>query len=176
VKCPVIVVKKMPAETRQVFTLLHELGDVLLHRKSFIDDAEDLYSHEGREKEANAFAGILLVPDEKLNEVDDDAKPSEVSEYDDWLRPLTRELGVSPEVVLRRLLDSDRIGEAAYRNYRTWLAKQPVPKPDELWNLTFAEQNVWRDRFAAIPFEDRGGYFQGRCSTCWPTSPTRCRR
>ncbi|MDR3613010.1 MAG: DEAD/DEAH box helicase family protein [Candidatus Obscuribacterales bacterium] len=36
------------------------------------------------------------------------------------------------------------------------------PAPDELWNLTFAEQNAWRDRFAAVPFEDRGGYFQSR--------------
>lgn len=36
------------------------------------------------------------------------------------------------------------------------------PTPDELWNLTFATQNTWRDRFAAVPFEDRGGYFQGR--------------
>jgi type I restriction enzyme R subunit len=36
------------------------------------------------------------------------------------------------------------------------------PTPDELWNLTFAEQNAWRDRFAAVPFEDKGGYFQGR--------------
>ncbi len=36
------------------------------------------------------------------------------------------------------------------------------PSPDELWNLTFAMQNVWRDRFAAVPFEDRGGYFQSR--------------
>jgi len=39
------------------------------------------------------------------------------------------------------------------------------PKPEELWKLTFAEENTWRDRFAAIPFEDRGGshptrYFQ----------------
>jgi type I restriction enzyme R subunit len=41
--------------------------------------------------------------------------------------------------------------------------KQPrYPTPDELWNLTFAEQNAWRDRFAAVPFEDRGGFFQGR--------------
>ena len=24
--------------------------------------------------------------------------------------------------------------------------------PDELWNLTFATQNAWRDRFAAVPF------------------------
>jgi len=36
------------------------------------------------------------------------------------------------------------------------------PTPDELWIRTFAIQNVWRDRFAAVPFEDRGGYFQGR--------------
>jgi type I restriction enzyme R subunit len=36
------------------------------------------------------------------------------------------------------------------------------PSPDELWNATFAMQNTWRDRFAAVPFEDRGGYFQGR--------------
>jgi len=40
------------------------------------------------------------------------------------------------------------------------LAKYPTP--DELWALTFATQNSWRDRFAAVPFEDRGGYFQGR--------------
>ncbi len=36
------------------------------------------------------------------------------------------------------------------------------PTPDELWNRTFATQNAWRNRFAAVPFEDRGGYFQGR--------------
>jgi type I restriction enzyme R subunit len=36
------------------------------------------------------------------------------------------------------------------------------PTPDELWNLTFAEANAWRDRFAVVPFEDRGGYFQSR--------------
>ena len=36
------------------------------------------------------------------------------------------------------------------------------PTPEELWNRTFAKQNAWRDRFAAVPFEDRGGYFQSR--------------
>lgn len=36
------------------------------------------------------------------------------------------------------------------------------PSPDELWERTFAKKNAWRDRFAAVPFEDRGGYFQGR--------------
>ena len=36
------------------------------------------------------------------------------------------------------------------------------PSPDELWNLTFPAHNVWRDRFAAVPFEDKGGTWQGR--------------
>ena len=41
--------------------------------------------------------------------------------------------------------------------------EQPrFPTPDELWNLTFTEQDAWRDRFATVPFEDRGGYFEGR--------------
>jgi len=39
---------------------------------------------------------------------------------------------------------------------------EKYPTPEELWNLTFAEVNAWRDRFAAVPFEDKGGYFQGR--------------
>ena len=36
------------------------------------------------------------------------------------------------------------------------------PTPEELWALTFATANAWRDRFAAIPFEDKGGTWQGR--------------
>lgn len=36
------------------------------------------------------------------------------------------------------------------------------PTPEELWNRSFAAHDVWRDRFAAVPFEDRGGFFQGR--------------
>ncbi|MGV0950651.1 MAG: EcoAI/FtnUII family type I restriction enzme subunit R [Azonexus sp.] len=36
------------------------------------------------------------------------------------------------------------------------------PSPDELWNLTFATRSAWRDRFASVPFEDKGGFFQGR--------------
>lgn len=36
------------------------------------------------------------------------------------------------------------------------------PGPDDLWAMTFAEQNEWRDRFAAVPFEDKGGTWQAR--------------
>lgn len=36
------------------------------------------------------------------------------------------------------------------------------PSPEELWNLTFAEANDWRERFAAVPFEDKGGMWGSR--------------
>ncbi len=36
------------------------------------------------------------------------------------------------------------------------------PNPDELWAQTYAEENVWRNRFAAVPFEDKGGTWQAR--------------
>ena len=34
------------------------------------------------------------------------------------------------------------------------------PSPEELWEKTFAKANAWRDRFAAVPFEDKGGSMQ----------------
>ena len=36
------------------------------------------------------------------------------------------------------------------------------PTPDELWEATFAEANAWRDRFATVPFEDKGGTWEAR--------------
>ena len=36
--------------------------------------------------------------------------------------------------------------------------EQPAyPTPDELWKLTFAKQDKWRDRFTDVAFEDKGG-------------------
>lgn len=31
------------------------------------------------------------------------------------------------------------------------------PTPDELWNLVYSDQNAWREKFAAVPFEDVNG-------------------
>ena len=36
------------------------------------------------------------------------------------------------------------------------------PTPDELWDMVFAEANTWRDTFASIPFENKGGLFSAR--------------
>ncbi len=40
------------------------------------------------------------------------------------------------------------------------------PSPDELWAETFGSEhdssNAWRQRFGAVPFEDKGGFWQAR--------------
>ena len=36
------------------------------------------------------------------------------------------------------------------------------PTPEELWTRQFAEENAWRDSFAAIPYADKGGSWQIR--------------
>ena len=130
VTCPVIVIKKQSWEPRQSFTLMHELGHLLLHKTSYIDDDNDLLSYEGRERDANAFAGHLLVPDDFLASIRDAERPNEVSQYDEWLAWPRKAWGVSGEVILRRLLDSGRLQKSQYIAYRQWRAKLPIRKAE----------------------------------------------
>ena len=116
--CPVIVVKKSRAETQQTFTLMHELGHLMLHQASSIDDDADMHSRVGHEREANAFAGHVLVPDAFLAQIRDDERPAAVEQFDTWLAQYRQRWGVSGEVILRRLLDAGRLPQARYTAYR----------------------------------------------------------
>ena len=124
--CPVIVVKKTRAETQQSFTLMHELGHLLLHRASSIDDDADMSSQHGNERDANSFAGHLLVPNAWLAEIRDDERPAAVEQYELWLAPYRQRWGVSAEVILRRLLDSGRLPQARYAAYKTFVRGRQV--------------------------------------------------
>ena len=128
--CPVIVIKKLDSESRQSFTLMHELGHLLLHKTSSIDDEHDLHSHKGREFEANAFAGYLLVTDAFLASIQDAERPAEVSQYDEWLAQQRKAWGVSGEVILRRLLDAGRLPQSQYEAYRQWRKQTVVEQKD----------------------------------------------
>ena len=57
--------------------------------------------------------------------------------------------------------------------------RRSIPRPTSSGTLTFAEANAWRDRFAAVPFEDKGGSLSRAATTrtspssaCWRRSPT----
>lgn len=129
-ECPVIVVKKLPVESRQCFTLMHELGHLLLHKTSSIDDERDLHSPEGMERDANAFAGHLLVPDAFLKSIRDADRPAEAAGFDDWLLQQRKAWGVSGEVILLRLLDAGRLQRRDYDAYREWRYKPAIAKEE----------------------------------------------
>lgn len=115
---PVIVVRKERSPERQAFTLMHELGHLLLHRDSFLDDDTDiLQNHTGREGAANRFAGHLLVPDTFLDRINDRDRPSDVTAYDEWLEPFKKAWGVSGQAILIRLQEAGRIKSPSVRDY-----------------------------------------------------------
>lgn len=130
-QCPVIVVKKMSTDAPQAFTLMHELAHVLLHRTSWIDDETDLRATQGREQEANLFAGQLLVPDHFLANIRDSERPEDVAIFNEWLKPQRKAWGVSTEVILRRLLAVGRLSQTIYQAYRAWSLTMGNNKKDE---------------------------------------------
>ena len=119
---PIIFVRKQQSTERQLFTLIHEFAHIVLHNGGIIDENRDLSSHKNRERDANSFAGHFLVPELLLKDIDLKNQPSDASDFDRWLRPFTSRWGVSGEVVLRRLLDSNLISDGEYSNYRKWKA------------------------------------------------------
>jgi type I restriction enzyme R subunit len=82
-------------------------------------------------------------------------------------RPLTEGVGQAKDYATRmavRFAYSTN-GQGIYGIDMHTGREGPIPRypaPDELWNLTFAEANSWRDRFTVVPFEDRGGSHPSR--------------
>jgi Zn-dependent peptidase ImmA (M78 family) len=120
-RCPLVFVRRLLPESRQTFTLIHELAHIVIHEESFIDAEEDLFASRGREREANMFAGLVLVPDEHLSQIDETQRPDNVAAFDGWLKPYKNSWGVSGEVILRRLLDAERLPRTEYDQYRRFL-------------------------------------------------------
>ncbi|WP_295413374.1 EcoAI/FtnUII family type I restriction enzme subunit R [uncultured Thiodictyon sp.] len=90
-----------------------------------------------------------------------------VMEAKAWDKPLTEGVGQAKQYAgkLRVRFGYSSNGQGLYEIDMETGAEcelERFPTPDELWHRTFAAANRWRDRFAAVPFEDRGGYFQGR--------------
>jgi len=122
---PIIVIKKQVSKGAQAFTLMHELAHLLLHKESAIDDEEDFYSYQGKEKDANEFAGNLLMPDEFLSQISvGELLGKEVTEYDYYLNDYKNNWCVSVEAILVRLLKSKQITEHYYQDYKQYINTQ----------------------------------------------------
>lgn len=153
--CPVIVIKKVPWDPQMAFTLIHELGHLLLSKTSSIDDEIDIYSHQHNERDSNAFAGYLLVPDSFLIMINDSDRPSDVSDYDEWLSLPRKKWGISSEVILRRLLDVGRLSQNKYHAYRQWRSQASVQEAGSGTRMyRYREpKNIFGDYFVRTVFE-----------------------
>jgi len=127
---PLIAIKKQRSYGPQAFTMMHELAHLLLHRESFIDDEDDFYSYQGKEKAANEFAGNVLVPDIFLEQINLKNFPrTEIYLYESYLKIYGQRWCVSTEVILRRMLNEGLLLQENYQAYREW--KQSLPITDE---------------------------------------------
>jgi type I restriction enzyme, R subunit len=84
-----------------------------------------------------------------------------------WNKPLTEGLGQAKDYAgkLRLRYTYCTNGQGIYGCDLTDGSEGEVgqyPSPQELWNRVHAAPDAWRDRFLAVPFEDRSGAFQGR--------------
>ncbi len=66
---PKIFIKTTDNSLRQNFSVAHEVGHYVLHKKNFVDEPEQFWRDEsekrsGEELEANFFAAELLMPEE----------------------------------------------------------------------------------------------------------------
>ncbi len=129
---PIIVVKKqVNNEPRQAFTLMHELAHLILHKSSFIDNEKNLYSYRGKEKDANDFAGNLLIPDIFLDEIDiNELLNLNTSEYSSYLNNYRKKYCVSVDTILVRLSRNKKIPQEIYQNYRDYVDKKIKPGKD----------------------------------------------
>ncbi len=122
---PIIVIKKQASLGAQTFTLMHEFAHLLLHKESAIDNDEDFYNYQGKEKEANEFAGNLLVPDDFLNLIDtEQLLKLEIQEYDAFLADYRKLWSVSNRAILVRLLINKRISQHHYQSYVNYKEEQ----------------------------------------------------
>ncbi len=113
--CPIIMVNNSNAFSRQIFTLAHELGHILLGVYGVTDADEsyiELMSEKDRRAEiaCNRFAADLVVPLSAFRNAIGKLSPEDPQ----VINQLASKFSVSREVVLRRLLDDGRIDEDEY--------------------------------------------------------------
>jgi len=139
--CPIIMVNNSNAFSRQIFTLAHELGHILLGVYGITDvdeDYIDFMSEKDRRAEiaCNRFAADLLVPLRAFRNELGNLSPADPQ----VVNQLARRFSVSREVVLRRLLDDGRIDEDEYAKRasewnRDYMRRRPET-PGGNWYLT----------------------------------------
>jgi Zn-dependent peptidase ImmA (M78 family) len=128
-KFPVIYINNNNAESRQIFSIFHELAH-LLFGTSGVDMRDDYYidhlvgDNKAIEILCNQFSGAFLVPD-----ADFSRRISDVVINDRSIIDLAKKYSVSREVILRKCLDRKLVSQQEYTS-RTekWIEEAKVAR------------------------------------------------
>jgi Zn-dependent peptidase ImmA (M78 family) len=129
----VIVLNLKDTANGRIFSLLHELGHIILRKGGLCDmerREENLGSDAAVEIFCNHFAGAAAVPKQELLNIDLVASRPGPTRYSDRdLGTLAETFCVSREVVLRRLAILGRTSDDYYRlKHEEWSAKERPPR------------------------------------------------
>ena len=129
---PIIVVNRKDPYAGRSFTLIHELMHLSLRSGGVCDldpEAGRQAEEETTEIFCNHVAGAALVPKDVLLRQDLVARQRGHAWTDEDLQELARRFSVSREVVLRRLLITEKTSEAFYRRKRDQFAQEYAARP-----------------------------------------------
>jgi len=161
-KYPIIFVNNSMTMTRQLFTLFHELGHLLLNSGGldFYDRSipEAFPGQFGNyEKLCNDFANNVLVPNVFFDSFN--LKPSSTN-----IENLAQKFSVSREVILRKLLDRRLINSNEYREYvRDWREQTENEQSSEgRGNYHFTKKAYLGEGYVKLAFSK---YYQNKISS-----------
>lgn len=156
-KYPIIFVNNSMPASRQVFTLFHELGHLLLHVGGIDFRSYGIVQllrgyHLDVEVGCNRFANELLVPQEVFNSF----KPV-VSEAS--IEELAVYFSVSREVILRNYLDRGLVDNNYYEELASKWAAQVKKKGQSRGNYYYTQKAYLGDRYINLVYQN---YYQNR--------------
>jgi len=159
---PIVVINNSNSFTRQIFTLIHELGHIIYGIHGITDIDETYFNHmdtseKTLEIKCNQFAGEVLVPSNVFKK--------EISVFNivgpEIIHQLAEKYSVSREVILRKFLDFNLVSKEYYEqksaewNYEYLRAKGGKQGGD--WYYTTL--SYLGEGFARLAYEN---YYQGR--------------
>lgn len=158
-KYPVIFVNNSLPDSRQVFTLFHELGH-LLFKSGGIDFRSSAYAssfesyYYNVEVICNKFANTFLIPHEEM-----DSFPAIVSESQ--FQKLANHFSVSREVILRNYYDRGLVNQSLYEDLSAKWTKQADDQKEggEMGNYYYNKKAYLGDRYINLVY---GKYYQNQ--------------